>query len=732
MLITQISVSNYRGLKDVAVPLSQFGCLIGENNSGKSSVLQAILLLHPSTTRKPQVSDYYDLAKPIRIELRIDGVTQDDLSRISNDQHRASFAPDVIEGSVRLVRKFDNGLEAKSSQLFISKRMPKESRWTDDELKPVMKGKTGVQLRDAVLAILPELEERLPIPPKTQGEVLAARDAAVDDFGDDDLEYRDVPLGTGLDAGIKNFLPEPLYIEAVKDVADEVKTTDTATFGKLLGLLLDEVKDQFKDVEKQFQDIQKKLSRIVGPDGAETDDRIVEVKNVEGLLNSFIKQSFPEVDLRISVPVPKMKTILSSAEISANDGHEGPVVSKGDGLKRAVAFAILRTYAKLRSVEGSSSQVVGGHYWLLFEEPELYLYPRAQRQLFAALKLFADDFPVIVTTHSPIFFDAESTGSFVKFRKFRPEDGTPPLTQVRPISIGSDLSMKTAFQIICHENNSIAFFAKKVILVEGDSDAILLPHIAKLLDPDWDAVEKNVSFARINGKGNIKTYRTFFSKFDIPVSVVCDLDTIVSGFDKLEAPQAVVLSRSELIVKVDALLAEATPVGGGDAGRLQQSGDLKGLWAAAEAAVEVMDETPESIQAMTDAVSAFFMFRRKGDRLTVLTESREVAAGKAELIGLLREGGSHVLSRGAIEEYYKSASKKSDKVRQAIEYVSQCPDIETYRRDLGDDADAIEAELRGVMAELFDTASPVERPNGHASFAAPDELLDSVRPTIGV
>lgn len=711
MHITGISVTNYRGLKEVTVPLSQFGCLIGENNSGKSSVLQAILLLHPSTTKKPQDSDFYDPAQPIRIELQIDDVVAADLDRISNDQHRASFSSDVIDGSVRLVRVFVNGPETKTSQLLISRRAPKETRWLDEELKPVMKGKKDAQLRAAVLELIPELEERLSSSASlSQTAVLEARDAAVASFGDEDLEYRDAPLGTGIDGGIKNFLPEPLYIEAVKDVADEVKTTDTATFGKLLGLLLDEVKDHFADVEKQFQDIQKKLSRIVGSDGTESDNRIEEVKNVEGLLNSFVKQSFPEVDLRISVPVPKMKTILSSAEISADDGHEGPVVSKGDGLKRAVAFAILRTYAKLRSAEGSSSQAGGGHYWLLFEEPELYLYPRAQRQLFAALKLFADDFPVIVTTHSPIFFDAESTGSFVKFRKVRPDDGTPPLTQVRPISIGADLNMKTAFQIICHENNSIAFFAKKVVLVEGDSDAILLPHIAKLLDSEWDAVEKNVSFARINGKGNIKSYRTFFQLFDIPVSVVCDLDTIVTGFDKLEAPQSAADARSELISKVDTYLAPAAAVTNTTAGQLNQSGDLKALWAAAEAAHEAMVGSPESVQAVAKAVKAFFMFRRKGDRLSVLASSGDVAAEKLALIDMLRASGSHVLSRGAIEAYYKSASQKSDKVRQAIEYVSGCPDLATYRTDLGSDADVIEEELRRVMAELFDTASPASAP----------------------
>jgi predicted ATPase len=43
MRLTQLHITNYQAnyqaLRDVKIPLSQFGCLIGENNSGKSSVL---------------------------------------------------------------------------------------------------------------------------------------------------------------------------------------------------------------------------------------------------------------------------------------------------------------------------------------------------------------------------------------------------------------------------------------------------------------------------------------------------------------------------------------------------------------------------------------------------------------------------------------------------------------------------------------------------------------------
>ncbi|WP_458041763.1 MULTISPECIES: ATP-dependent nuclease [Bacteria] len=722
MKITRIKIENFRGLKEVTIPLSEFGCFIGENNSGKSSALQAILLLLPSSSKKPGPSDFYDQTKSIRIELQVTEIVQSDLDRIATDQHRASFAPDVVDGSVRFVRLVDPPVQGvvSKSQLSISKLGPAEERWTQNSLAALMKGHSGAELRAVIVQELPELDSLLPAKP-THAKAQELRESHVSEMTAEELVYRDEPLGTGLDAGIKNFLPEPIYIEAVKDVADEVKTTDTATFGKLLGILLEEVQDQFSEVEEQFREIQKKLSRVTGEDGILVDSRLDEVKTIESLINQFVNETFPDVGLKIHVPMPKMKTILSSAEISADDGHEGPIVSKGDGLKRAVAFAILRAYTSLRSSGIANAGTVKGHYWLLFEEPELYLYPPAQRQLFAALEVFAKDYPVLVTTHSPMFFDADTTESFVRFRKVRPDPASSPHTTVSPISIGSDLSAKTAFQIICHENNSIGFFAKKVVLVEGDSDALLLPHLAKLLNPKWDAVEMNIAFARTNGKGNIASYRSFFKKFEIPVHVVCDLDALIGSFDKLEPSELARTARGALLQLVDQEITEAREITEGEAKEIAAKGEAHALWGAVESARSVLDDTPESFEALSRAVDAFFAFRRKGDRLAVLESATgAIQAKKAELIDLLRESNTNVLSLGAIESYYASRSQQRDKVKQAIEYRSACSTLHMYLADLGESGVSIKTELEQVMKNIFENESPIHEvadPNASALLA---------------
>lgn len=160
MKLTSVRIQNYKGLKDVTVPLSQFGCLIGENNSGKSSVLQALLVLLPGSAKKPVESDFFDKSLPIRIEIQIDNITDEDLARISTDEHRTSFSADVVDGSVRLVRHVEATVGGKS-QLLISRLGPKNDNWTSAVLDPAMKGNSGEELRSIVVDLIPELHETL-------------------------------------------------------------------------------------------------------------------------------------------------------------------------------------------------------------------------------------------------------------------------------------------------------------------------------------------------------------------------------------------------------------------------------------------------------------------------------------------------------------------------------------------------------------------------------------------
>ncbi|WP_160097203.1 AAA family ATPase [Rhodococcus sp. T7] len=707
MKLETIHIENFRALKDVTLPLSTFGCLIGENNAGKSSVLHALhLVLAGNTPRNIDIHDHHDPLLPIRIELTISEISEEDLARISDSGHRASFEADITDRMITLVRIVPPG-ESKSS-LKILKLGPAEDRFTDKVLTPIMRGKRNEVLREAVVELIPELEPLLGDKP-AQSDVREARDKIVEALAPEQKALRDEPLGTGIDAAIKSFLPEPLYIEAVKDVASELKTSGTGTFGKLLNILLHEVTDKLGDIEEQFSDIQRKLSRVFDESGNHTDDRLDQVKKIESTIERFVRESFPDIDLKMTVPVPEIKTIVAGAELTADDGHEGSIASKGDGLKRAVTFAILRAYNVLRH-EGLGTterkQTGGPSYLLLFEEPELYLYPWAQRQLFQALEAFAKDHSVLVTTHSPVFFSPKSTKTFTKLRKVT-ESGCTPYTAITPVVLGNSVSVRDAFQIIRHEHNEIAFFARAVVLVEGDSDAVVLTHLASLLDPQWNHIDRNIAFARIGGKGNIGKYRTFFNHFDIPVHVVCDLDALIGGFGKLTATTEIIEIRRTLMAAIDRSLPTPAPeIGARAAKDLTARGDAQSNWTRAKEVFEGGAQDDAAWTALREAMDDFFTSHRKNDKLAALTGTDpDVARHKHELLEALRGENVHVLSRGDLEAYCGDTGR-SEKVEHALEFCDEVTSETSYRAVLGEQADEIVKELMTLFGSIFGESAP--------------------------
>ena len=273
-----------------------------------------------------------------------------------------------------------------------------------------------------------------------------------------------------------------------------------------------------------------------------------------------------------------------------------------------------------------------------------------------------------------MFFGPGATETFVKLRKVSDAATAPrPFTLVQPVDL-SDMTAKDQFQIICFENNNAAFFADTVALVEGDSDYLLMPHIARTLDPSWDVAKVPVVFARITGKGNIRRYREFFTKFGVRVPVIADLDLLVNGFDHIAPDNAVKTARDNLLAKVDELIVpDANGPSAKAAKDAHDSGELRGLWRKVRGGQAEL-KAGTCTQAEHDAaVEAFFAWQRKADRLSVLQTSTDVQMFelKHRLLEMLRAVDVYVLERGAIEQYYPDTITGADKPSRAQDFCSK-------------------------------------------------------------
>ena len=61
MLLTHVDIKNFRGIEELSFPIDDVCVLIGENNSGKSTILDALrLCLTRSFSRRGAVFEEYD------------------------------------------------------------------------------------------------------------------------------------------------------------------------------------------------------------------------------------------------------------------------------------------------------------------------------------------------------------------------------------------------------------------------------------------------------------------------------------------------------------------------------------------------------------------------------------------------------------------------------------------------------------------------------------------------
>jgi putative ATP-dependent endonuclease of OLD family len=670
MRFSSLSMRNFRSLAHADLTLSSFVCTVGHNNAGKSSMLMALSLFR-SGSRLNQ-TDYYDPDQDVVFTVTIEGIDDNALERIGVHADRISDI--VVDGTLTLVRRYDtNG----SSSLNCLRPVPTDERFHEEHVTAILKGKKGKELQEVVKYSFPELKDEVErTKPTTQKSCKELIDGFIESLPANHLSLRESALPSGIPNSIDNLLPEVVYIPAVKDATDEVKTKEASSFGKIIKVLLDLVEgvEQLQNIADSFSDLHRLLNKITDDDGNVTDDRIEEVRRIEERVQGFIREQFRNVNVEIQIPPPDLKTIFSGARIFLDDGVRGEVDSKGDGLKRAVTFALLRTFVEMRREQNALQQEEVPHnqprYLFLFEEPELYLHPNAQRILYDALREISTEHQVCVSTHSPFFFSAADSGTYIRLRKdAHGSNGQPPSSEALHINLVDSLSVKDSFQIICYENNNAAFFCDRVVLVEGDCDIIYLKHLARTLKPEWDFDRRNISIVKVGGKGSFHRYREFFRSFDVEVRIVADLDAVTDQFDKLGVSNTDTLEvRNKLIQSIDKLVEESEPheLSRSQLKEITHKRTFRERYDRCKAiAAAIADGATPSV----DEVKEFSeLFAQEADylRRKVLAEHESLVEAKEHLLTLLRDEGIVVLSKGAIEEYYPDGVVGDDKPSRAL------------------------------------------------------------------
>ncbi|MDD5026449.1 MAG: AAA family ATPase [Candidatus Peribacteraceae bacterium] len=703
MHITSTKVDNFRSLKEVAPTLSSLVTIVGENNAGKSSFLIGLnLFFKPEKLKK---EDFYDREKDIAITLQFEGLDSNELSKL-DESHREKIAKLVVNDKLKLVRRYK--VDGSNSLNYIGLR-PSDLRFDQEKIDEVMSGKSGAQLKTAVLASYPEVSANAN-GVTTQKGFRELIENYINSLPSGQLVEKEMGLTTGIPESIYAVFPEIIYVPAVKDISDELKTKEATSFGKILKFLLETVSKSPKisAIAESFTELNKHLNCIVNERGEKVDERLEEIMEIEKALAENLAAQFQQMKLEIKIPPPELKTIFGNAKLFLNDGVDGEVESKGDGVKRAVMFALLRTHVELRNKrEDQAEAAPSQRYLFLFEEPELYLHPRGQRILYDALVSISKQHQVIMSTHSPYFLCPDGIGTFLRINKDEVAAPQVPYSTIREIDLLNDLSKREAFQTICYENNNAGFFCNRVVLVEGDSDLIYLKHISKTLSKDWDFDFKNIALVKIGGKGNFKRYRTFFECFGVEVRIIADLDCVVDKFTELGDMSAHQSKQSDLIQEARRLVASSqeTSITADEARRISSSRTFLERYNEVKAITgRMVAGTPPTAQEV-DTIESLFSDEEYFLIRNALRSRSELMPKKIALANAIRAAGVNILIKGSIEEYYPSrvGGYGADKVTNAL---AACDEIKTKEQALAccpviADGTTTKPELEAIFTNIF-------------------------------
>lgn len=315
----------------------------------------------------------------------------------------------------------------------------------------------------------------------------------------------------GFDSLFTKYSPEPIAINAMEDEATLEEKVNKLIQDRYLKKLKDDYADLYKKALDDIKELQDKI----------TSSEDVEKLNEE--LNSHFKETFSDLALKIQASKDEnikiedafKKNHTISVERECSDRKE-TFLQNGHGIIRQALFNFI-AFLKENSV-GTRKE-----YLILFEEPELFLHPRVTFKLRECLYKLAEDSPyqILCATHSPMMIDLSKPHSSL-IRAVKDNDENTRTYQVGEEVFSRDDERKQRVQMINRFNPHIceAFYADKVILVEGDTETIVYRDLLKRFYPDEEIFVLNTG-----SKNNMPFFQEILTAFRIKHCVIHDADT---------------------------------------------------------------------------------------------------------------------------------------------------------------------------------------------------------------
>jgi putative ATP-dependent endonuclease of OLD family len=455
--ISHVVVSNFRSCRNVSLPLEAYTPLVGANNVGKTTILEAIrwaLKPTPLTAK-----DFFVPEEPVAVALCIEGITPELLGMVPEAKHRSAIEPYCKNGKLWI-----RAIAAKPGANGVAKEVWEVERHDD--------------------AVIP-------------------------------ASWRSYP--TGLPQAVSVLLPEPMFIEAMDDIGEDL---GKAKSGSTIKQLLDEI---MVPILKAHADLNTALGTIRSILAVDGNSRSKHLSDFDQQATKALADFFPGLAIDLDLQVIDVKEFFKAGDLYVTDratGDRRRFDQMGTGAQRSIQMALVRYLAE----SPTEDEKRASRRLLLIDEPELYLHPQGVRRLRQALgKLASGGFQVVFSTHSPLMLSRENAADTVIVSKSATDGVTtnkPLRHAVQEALAEAESQSRTLFEL---GNVAEIYFAKRVVLCEGKTDLRLLPLAYERVyghPPEID----HLAFVSLGSCSNIRKALPVLTAMGVDTRVVADLD----------------------------------------------------------------------------------------------------------------------------------------------------------------------------------------------------------------
>ncbi|WP_461611860.1 AAA family ATPase [Cytobacillus kochii] len=530
MKLHSLRVEGFRRHIDTEILFSDATFLIGSNNVGKSSILKALEYLLTDKTKMSESDFCCILNEHKENERLVDEVI------LTAEFRNVPLEAENWKGFNKQ-RLFKSGISNATDETGLSIFYRK--KYSEKDCKVEMKQfqlnlKSEFQncstIQDYINAGLSEADSKKifgekkskdKIPKKVLEDLKELAPEEIFDIDKSETVWFKNP--GGIAGNVLSRLPKFLLIP------DQAKTEElSGKKGALittLNSLFEDVRDSSKNFEKAQYYLQE-LAKELDPKDEESD-----FSKMLGDLNRVVGDVFPETTFRAQANLSNPNEVITPMfDIQLGSNINTSVDNQGAGVIRSAIFAMLR-YRSMRenNIKHRKNEYVRP-LLVAFEEPEIYLHPKASQQMRDTIYELSRDLnnQIVATTHSPYMIDLSENSAQILNSLYIKNDRV----YANPFNISK------AFQVLLNDDKSFVkmllkvddsmakvFFAKNVLIIEGDTEEVVIKEtiarmpeeLRKTFSYDWEIV-------KARGKAIIISLVKYLKALGITPYVIHDRD----------------------------------------------------------------------------------------------------------------------------------------------------------------------------------------------------------------